>query len=39
MYKKFRLKKFKEEFEKDDKSRYNEYLKKGKDIYIKMKNK
>ena len=33
MYKKFRLKNFKEEFEKNDKSSYDMYLKKGKDIY------
>ena len=33
MYKKIRLKKFKEEFEKNDKNMYNEYLRKGKNIY------
>ena len=33
MYKKFRLKNFLEEFEKNDKSSYDMYLKKGKDIY------
>lgn len=33
MYKKIRLKNFKEEFEKDDKNRYNDYLRKGKNIY------
>jgi hypothetical protein len=33
MYKKFRLKKFEEEFKKNDKSIYNRYLEKGKVIY------
>ena len=33
MYKKFRLKKFEEEFKKNDKSIYNRYLEKGKNIY------
>ena len=33
MYKKIRLKKFKEEFEKNDKNMHNEYLRKGKNIY------